>query len=195
MADANSSSTGTTEGASIIDRLNRNVIWPGSNTVVNVRGAAALLTSLFSRTGEPDQDISESIRLIVSGLRAEMDHLRDAMDSADDIAYDLKSGGMTTTADKSEETKSMDREINIDALADALMARMRRLPVPLDVELWGIEDIAAYLKRSRSHVQQRYCPLPGFPRAIRLPGGGHPLYRASEVIEWAERHRDRRRAA
>jgi len=33
--------------------------------------------------------------------------------------------------------------------------------------------------------------LPGFPRAIRIGGKGHPRYKADDVIEWVEGQRER----
>lgn len=74
-------------------------------------------------------------------------------------------------------------------LADLLEARTRPV-VPLSVALWDIATIAVYLKRDPDSVRERIACLPDFPRAIRLPSttkrGAHPLYKAAEVIAWAE---------
>ncbi len=50
--------------------------------------------------------------------------------------------------------------------------------------------MAAYLKRSPGRVYSDILCLPSFPRPIRLPvkGRAHALYKAREVIAWAERH-------
>ena len=75
--------------------------------------------------------------------------------------------------------------------------RMQRPLIPVDVDLWDSETIAAYLKCSASHVMQRYAPLPNFPQTIRLPTGGSrgtPRWKASEVIEWAEKYKEKRAA-
>lgn len=67
--------------------------------------------------------------------------------------------------------------------------------IPVDIDLWDVSTIAAFLKRSDSNVRERICPLPDFPKAIRLPsqgGRGHPLWKAIEVIQWAERYRESR---
>ncbi|MEW5710019.1 MAG: hypothetical protein AB1830_14110 [Pseudomonadota bacterium] len=81
----------------------------------------------------------------------------------------------------------------IERLAEAIAQRVSP-PIPLQVDLWSAEEIAAYLKVGRRQVLERYAPLPGFPRAIRLPapggGQGHPRWRAAEVIAWAERHKE-----
>ena len=60
--------------------------------------------------------------------------------------------------------------------------------VPLSAQLWDTEAISAYLKRSYSTVRDTILPQPSFPKAIRLPGKGrsYPLYKASEVMLWAE---------
>jgi len=38
---------------------------------------------------------------------------------------------------------------------------------------------------------ERYSCLPGFPRAIRIGGKGHPRYKAADVIEWIEGQREK----
>ncbi|MBO4119890.1 hypothetical protein J5T34_03935 [Cupriavidus gilardii] len=90
----------------------------------------------------------------------------------------------------------------IDQLADALKERMQPA-VPLSIRLWNIEMIATYLNRNPDVVRQRVVSLPSFPPAIRLPAGetgvGKPMWKACEVIEWVESHKEaaprRRRAA
>jgi hypothetical protein len=67
--------------------------------------------------------------------------------------------------------------------------------VPLDVDLWSGDQIAAYLKQDRQTVMKRIICQPDFPRAIRLPsttgGKGQPLWKAKEVIAWAESYQER----
>ena len=65
--------------------------------------------------------------------------------------------------------------------------------IPVNVDLWDSETIAAYLKCSVSQVMQRYAPRPDFPRTIRLPSDrrGSPRWKATEVIEWAESFREK----
>lgn len=62
--------------------------------------------------------------------------------------------------------------------------------VPIAVALWDTEAIAAYLHRSINRVRNDIVPLPTFPRPIRLPvsGRAQALYKAREVIAWAESH-------
>lgn len=77
-------------------------------------------------------------------------------------------------------------------LASALEKYVRP-PIPLSVDLWDIETIGLYLKRDAQVVRERIACLADFPVPIRLPsakGRAHPLYRATEVIAWAEGHRN-----
>ena len=61
--------------------------------------------------------------------------------------------------------------------------------MPVDVDLWDSAHVGAYLKVSQRTVAERIAAVPGFPKAVRVPtkggGRGHPLWPASEVIEWA----------
>lgn len=63
--------------------------------------------------------------------------------------------------------------------------------VPFEHRLWSVEDIGLYLRREPTTVRERYTCLPSFPKAIRLPNKAgkksYPLYKASEVVEWAEK--------
>ncbi len=67
--------------------------------------------------------------------------------------------------------------------------------MPLANDLWDVATIAKYLKRNEASVRERITPLPSFPKAIRLPsksGVGRPLYKATEVIAWVEKHKEKR---
>lgn len=83
----------------------------------------------------------------------------------------------------------------IDQLAEAIALHMPT-PIPLSVDLWSSKEIAAYLKKSEREVIERVVVVPGFPQAIRLPtlrgSKSHPRWKAIEVIEWAERHQEKR---
>ncbi len=63
-------------------------------------------------------------------------------------------------------------------------------PLPVSVDLWDTKHISAYLKRSLDTVRDDIVCLPSFPKAIRLPtpGRAQALYKAREVIAWAESH-------
>lgn len=77
----------------------------------------------------------------------------------------------------------------------AELAKQLRPALPIEIDLWDIATIAAYLKRSESVVRERMACLPDFPKAIRLPSTrsvrGQALYRAKEVIHWATRYQDK----
>ena len=62
--------------------------------------------------------------------------------------------------------------------------------VPLTNALWTTEQIGFYLHRSIDRVRSDIVCLPSFPRPIRLPveGRAQALYKAREVIAWAEKH-------
>lgn len=79
--------------------------------------------------------------------------------------------------------------MNEKDLLDAVLRKLTQRMIPIEVDLWDAAHIAAYLKRSHSTVRDKILPLPGFPRPIRIQtanGTGHPLYKAREVIQWAE---------
>jgi len=81
-------------------------------------------------------------------------------------------------------------------LTEAL-EKIERPIIPAD-DLWDAKTVAAYLKKGKQQVLERYAPLPDFPQAIRLPlptgGRGHPLWEEAEVRAWARKHKERRQA-
>jgi hypothetical protein len=86
-----------------------------------------------------------------------------------------------------------DTEI-VERLATALADRIRPA-IPLSVDLWDVDTVAQFLKRSPQVARERIVCLPDFPKAIRLPsqkGRAHPLYKAAEVIGWAEKYQEKR---
>jgi hypothetical protein len=62
--------------------------------------------------------------------------------------------------------------------------------IPISIDLWDFNTIARYLKRNTNYVRTEIASQSGFPSPIRLPRdaskGSHPLYRATEIIAWAE---------
>lgn len=82
----------------------------------------------------------------------------------------------------------------VEKLANAL-AKQLRPGIPLSVDLWDFATIGQFLKREPQVVRERIAVLPDFPKAIRLPatkGRAHPLYKAAEVIAWADAYREKR---
>ena len=45
--------------------------------------------------------------------------------------------------------------------------------------------------RDGRQVRERIACTPEFPQPLRINGSRHPLWRAHEVAEWANRERDR----
>ena len=81
---------------------------------------------------------------------------------------------------------------NVSILAAAIASQMKPV-IPLSIDLWGVAEIALYLKMSESNVRQRIVCLPGFPQAIRLPTGQvkpHPRWKATEVITWVSKYQE-----
>lgn len=79
----------------------------------------------------------------------------------------------------------------VEKLVEALAAALSRAsaPVmPVSFDLWDTKYIAAYLKRSVTTVRDRVVVRPDFPKPIRLERGGNALYKAREVVAWAEKH-------
>ena len=84
---------------------------------------------------------------------------------------------------------------DITKLIDAITRQSPKIPVSVD--LWSYDEIAAYLKRSRNTVKNQIVNEPGFPCAFRLPSGkgrSNPLWKAREIIDWVEKHREKKTA-
>lgn len=81
----------------------------------------------------------------------------------------------------------------IEQLAAAIAAHTAPM-IPLSVDLWDAKHAAGYFKCSATNFLERYAPLPGFPRPVRLPSqterGKHPRWKARDVISWAESHQE-----
>ncbi|WP_244107612.1 hypothetical protein [Burkholderia anthina] len=107
-------------------------------------------------------------------------------------SLDRETAGMTSRLD----TKAEFSEKFVTALAVQVARRVVDLmgpTIPIGVALWDIETIAAYLRRSPNLVRNRIVKIHSFPHSIRLPtsssgGKAHRLWRAKDVILWAEEH-------
>jgi hypothetical protein len=84
--------------------------------------------------------------------------------------------------------------MNAEEMLEKLLAQLSKATVvslPVTVDLWDTRHIAAYLKRSVDTVRDDIVTLPTFPKPIRLPvrsaTRAQALYKAREVIAWAER--------
>lgn len=73
---------------------------------------------------------------------------------------------------------------------DEQIAATRAASVPLRDRWLDAAGIGALLSHPARYVLERLAPRPDFPRPLRE---GHPRWKASEVLEWAERARDANR--
>lgn len=94
-------------------------------------------------------------------------------------------------ASKAPEIRQLDSDLHklLEKLLTTLES-MRTPALPIDIALWDTSEIAAYLKRSHTTTRDTIIVQPDFPKPIRLPGRDrpNPLYKAREVIAWAEGH-------
>lgn len=81
--------------------------------------------------------------------------------------------------------------MSTEELLEKLLERLSTpAALPVAVDLWDSKVISAYIKRSKDTVRDDVVCMPSFPRPIRLPtpGRAQALYKAREVIPWAESH-------
>lgn len=74
-------------------------------------------------------------------------------------------------------------------LLAAILQKLSEKTYPVEVDLWDTEHIAAYLKRSYTTVRDKIIVRPDFPKPIKInptQERSHPLFKAREVISWAE---------
>lgn len=135
---------------------------------------------------------------MIASMAARLAQLTASLATAEETIRTLRQqgGAAEGRADADPATPSGDN-IDMDQLAKLLVARLKTAQL-LDLTLWTTENIAAYLNCSVRQVTDRHSKLASFPRAIRLPtADGHksnPRWKAAEVVTWAERHQDKKRA-
>ncbi|MFL9987628.1 hypothetical protein [Paraburkholderia sediminicola] len=139
-----------------------------------------------------------------------------ALDARNEAAMQPIGGGSPAPAPRTQsrspstaKAKKADSGVDGDgdgepALADLVNKLIERITalskpsIPVEIDLWNVDAIAAFLKRSESVVRERIVCQPSFPVAIRIPTGegkrGHALWPARDVIAWAESHRERETA-
>ncbi len=77
----------------------------------------------------------------------------------------------------------------IEELLTSILEELRMTKVAK--RLWSLDDIAAYLNRSKITVQQRVACKPDFPKAVRIPtsaGKLGPLWYPDQVKAYVKRH-------
>jgi predicted DNA-binding transcriptional regulator AlpA len=72
--------------------------------------------------------------------------------------------------------------INVHDLVVAL--RAVAVAVPFDQQWFDLDQLAAYLCYSKTHVEQRVLGLPGFPESVKCGSGKR--WRARDVCKWLE---------
>ena len=80
-------------------------------------------------------------------------------------------------------------EALLKAILQKLSEKATRAAIPVEVDLWDTEHIAAYLKRSYTTVRDKIIVRPDFPKPIKInptQERSHPLFKARDVIAWAE---------
>ena len=81
----------------------------------------------------------------------------------------------------------------VDKIVEEILAELRQQNTSSDA-LWDAEDIAYYMRLSKSTVQSRVITRSNFPRALRMPtssvGYGGRRWLAKEVKQWILRCRE-----
>lgn len=91
-------------------------------------------------------------------------------------------------------TGSVTEFVDVQQLAAELAERLPQ-PFPLSVQLWTGDMVAQYLHKDPRYVKEKMLVKPDAPKAIRMYGAGHPLYKALDVISWVEKYQEKARAA
>lgn len=111
---------------------------------------------------------------------------------ADELARHLKSAAELMMAARAPTPAAPIEAGRVEALLKQILAVLARPAgaLPVSVDLWDTKHIGAYLKRSTDCVRKKIVCLPSFLRPVRLPvhGKAQALYKAREVIAWAESH-------
>lgn len=55
-------------------------------------------------------------------------------------------------------------------------------------QLWGINELCAYFRKSKTTVQAKIVSCPDFPKPFRV-NNTDPVYHPDEVMNWAKRKR------
>lgn len=91
-----------------------------------------------------------------------------------------------------EHTKAL--QANTQAMQE-LIAKLDKPDTPLDNTLWGAAKCAGYFEVSVIHFKTRIAVVPNFPMSANLEtinGKMNPKWKASEVVEWAMAHWDKK---
>jgi predicted DNA-binding transcriptional regulator AlpA len=78
-------------------------------------------------------------------------------------------------------------------IAAALDRIARAAAIPISAKWLDAAGVGAILGYNAAQVRDRISTQPGFPVPLRI-NNGHPRWKASEILEWAEAERERTRA-
>lgn len=73
---------------------------------------------------------------------------------------------------------------------DELIEATRLASLPLEARWVDCVGIAAMLSYKPRYVMENIAFRPGFPKPMRVEGGGHPRWLASEIQQWAMAQRE-----
>jgi predicted DNA-binding transcriptional regulator AlpA len=79
-----------------------------------------------------------------------------------------------------------------ESIAAALDRIARAAAIPISAKWLDTAGVGAILGYKAAQVRDRISVQPGFPVPLRI-NGGHPRWKASEILEWAEAERERTR--
>jgi len=87
-------------------------------------------------------------------------------------------------------------------IAAALDRIAKAAAIPISAKWLDAAGVGAILGHTATQIRERYSTQPGFPVPLRIKyrdkdgteRSGHPRWKASEILEWAEAERERTRA-
>lgn len=79
-------------------------------------------------------------------------------------------------------------------MSDDQLWDIEDISIPIIARYWNAKSVAICLDCSVSQVNDRYAPMPDFPKARRFPTvdnrKSHPKWKAIEIIEWADKWKE-----
>lgn len=78
---------------------------------------------------------------------------------------------------------------NLEKILMKMMKKIEDKPIiPIDYQLWDLDDIAKYLKYSTDYTKRHIITSPNFPPSRDLPTAGDhtvPRWKAKDIINYA----------
>lgn len=73
-------------------------------------------------------------------------------------------------------------------MKELLLEILKELRANRQPQLWGINELCAYFRKSKTTVQAKIVSCPDFPKPFRV-NNTDPVYHPDEVMNWAKRKR------